>query len=147
MDNQSNRMRKQFLLTLILFFSFYTYGQKVQSFNDSWEFVKGIDSVFTDQLLIKNSDTKWQNISLPHTANLEPIQKINQQWQGTCFYRKYFFVPEVEKGKHIAIQFDAAMQVADVYINGKHILKHLGGYLPFYVDVSDVVNYGTENSI
>jgi beta-galactosidase len=83
----------------------------------------------------------------PHTANVEPIQKINQQWQGTCFYRKYFFVPEADKEKHIAIQFDAAMQVADVYINGKHIMKHLGGYLPFYLDVSDLVNCGAENNI
>ena len=39
------------------------------------------------------------------------------------------------------------MQVADVYINGKHIMKHLGGYLPFYMDVSEVVNHGVENSI
>jgi len=140
-------MRKQFLLATILFFSFYTYGQKIQSFNDSWEFVKEIDSVFIDQLLGNKIDVHWKKISLPHTANIEPIQKINQQWQGTCFYRKYFFVPEADRGKHIAIQFDAAMQVADVYINGKHIMKHLGGYLPFYMDVSEVVNHGVENSI
>ena len=140
-------MLKQFLFLLILLFPPFTYGQKIQSFNDSWEFVKGIDSVFKAQLLEKENNIKWEKISLPHTANIEPIKKVNQQWQGTCFYRKYFFVPETEKGKHIAIQFDAAMQVADVYINGKHIFKHFGGYLPFYLDVSDAVNYGVENSI
>ena len=111
-DNQSNRMQKQFLV-LILFLPFFTYGQKMQFFNDSWEFVKEIDSVFTDRLLMRQSDIKWDKVSLPHTANMEPIQKINQQWQGTCFYRKYFFVSEADREKHIAIQFDAAMQVAD----------------------------------
>ncbi|HEV8513099.1 MAG TPA: glycoside hydrolase family 2 TIM barrel-domain containing protein [Cyclobacteriaceae bacterium] len=137
----------KFSFSLIFFLPFLVHGQRIQSFNDSWEFVKGIDTVFTTQLLEKNGNTKWEKISLPHTANIEPIQKINQQWQGTCFYRKYFFVPETNKGKHVAIRFDAAMQVADVYLNGKHVLKHLGGYLPFYIDVSDIVNYGAENSI
>ncbi len=138
---------KTILISPDFSFPLFIYGQTIQSFNDSWEFVKDIDSVFINQLLGKKNEIKWEKISLPHTANLEPIQKVNQQWQGTCFYRKYFFVPEADKGKHIAIQFDAAMQVADVYVNGKHILKHLGGYLPFYIDVSDVVTYGVENSI
>jgi hypothetical protein len=52
-------MRKQFLLALILFFSFCTYAQKIQSFNNSWEFVKDVDSVFTDQLLAKGGSLKW----------------------------------------------------------------------------------------
>ncbi len=146
-DYQSNRMLKRFLFLLTFSFPLFIYGQSVQSFNDSWEFVKGIDTVFSAKLLENKSDITWEKISLPHTVNIEPIQKINQQWQGTCFYKKHFFVSEADKGKHIAIQFDAAMQVAEVYINGKHILKHLGGYLPFYIDVSDVVNYGAANSI
>jgi len=140
-------MLKRFLFLLIFSFPSLLRGQTIQSFNDSWEFVKRIDTVFTNQLLERNSNVKWERISLPHTANIEPIQKVNQQWQGTCFYKKYFFVSEGNKGKHTALQFDAAMQVADVYINGKHIFKHLGGYLPFYMDVSDIVTYGVENSI
>jgi len=139
-------MFKKVLLFLICTWPFCVDAQK-QSFNDSWEFVKEIDSVFISQLLGKKSEVKWEKVSLPHTANLEPIQKAKQQWQGTCFYRKYFIISESNKGKHIAIQFDAAMQVADVYLNGKHIYKHLGGYLPFYVDVSDKVLFGTENSL
>jgi beta-galactosidase len=140
-------MLKHFLCTLAVVFSLMqAVAQQKQSFNSNWEFVKGIDTVFSDKLLTKNSDVKWEKISLPHTANIEPVEKVAQQWQGICFYRKFFSVPSSYKGKHIAIQFDAAMQEADIYLNGEHIFNHKGGYLPFYIDVSGKLKAG-ENSI
>ena len=116
-------------------------------FNDSWQFTKDIDSIVISKLLDKDQEVTWEPVTLPHTASIEPIQKTAQHWQGTCYYRKYFSIPPQQRGKHIAIQFDAAMQVADVYLNGKHVFRHLGGYLPFYIDVSDKVKFEGENSI
>jgi beta-galactosidase len=124
-----------------------TRAQQKQLFNNDWEFVKGTDSVFSVDMLSRTGAIKWERITLPHTANIEPIEKKEQQWQGICFYRKFFTVPATAKGKHMAIQFDAAMQEADVYLNGRHIFRHLGGYLPFYIDVSDKINAGAENNI
>ena len=39
------------------------------------------------------------------------------------------------------------MQKADVYVNGKKIMTHEGGYIPFVIDLTDKVNYGAENTI
>ncbi len=116
----------------------------MQRFNDDWEFVRDVDSaaVFAGQHRLT-----WEQVSLPHTARLEPILKTAQQWQGIAFYRKSFNLPAADKGKHIALKFEAAMQVADVYLNGRHIFRHLGGYLPFYVDISDHATYGQENVV
>ncbi|WP_181163701.1 glycoside hydrolase family 2 protein [Pontibacter mangrovi] len=115
-----------------------------QVFNDGWEFVRDADSaaVFGGQ-----NSLAWEQVSLPHTARLEPIEKTEQQWQGTAFYRKAFTIPASHQGKHIALQFEAAMQVAEVYLNGQHIFRHLGGYLPFYVDITAQVKYGEENVV
>jgi beta-galactosidase len=33
------------------------------------------------------------------------------------------------------IQFDAAIQEADVYLNGEHIFNHQGGCLPFCIAI------------
>jgi beta-galactosidase len=141
-------MLKRLLVILICALLFINiHAQQKKLFNNDWEFVKGIDTVFSPSLAEKNSRVKWESISLPHSANIEPVEKKAQQWQGICFYRKFFTVPVSAKGKHIAIQFDAAMQDADVYLNGKHVFKHLGGYLPFYIDISDKVNAGEENNI
>jgi beta-galactosidase len=141
-------MRKSFLLILgIQFVWFGGYAQLKQSFNKGWEFVKGVDTVYSPRFINRWDDTKWEKIALPHTANLEPVEKTAQQWQGICYYRKFFTLPASSKNKHIALQFDAAMQEADVYLNGEHIFKHLGGYLPFYIDISRKVIPGKENVV
>jgi len=120
----------------------------IVNFNHGWEFVKDIDTTqAANRLFTKTAPVEWQQVSLPHTARLESIEKKEQQWQGTCFYRKSFTIPATDKGKHIAIQFEAAMQVADVYLNGQHVFRHLGGYLPFYVNISETVKFGEENII
>jgi beta-galactosidase len=56
-------------------------------FNDDWEFVKDVDSA-----LVFNNNVDWEKISLPHTAQIEPLVIKDRQWMGNCFYRKEFSV-------------------------------------------------------
>jgi beta-galactosidase len=136
----------RFTLSLLLAIVFTTtVHAQAKLFNDNWQFVKDVDTTVSADIFTKSNSLKWSQVSLPHTANIEPIEKVTQQWQGTCFYRKFFVVPASQKGKHIAIQFDAAMHEADVYLNEKNICKHVGGYLPFYIDISDAVKFAAEN--
>ena len=122
--------------------------QKI-NFNYDWEFVKDMDTSIIPSLFIPEGNLKngWEKISLPHTASIEPLVMVDKQWQGYCFYRKFFKVPENSKNKHIAIKFEAAMQVAEIYFNGEYLKTHLGGYLPFSIDISNKVKQGEENCI
>src|SRR6201986_1233450 len=121
----------------------------VSSFNTNWEFVKDIDTTNSGRVLsaAQPNNISWEKVSLPHTPQIEPVNKVKEQWQGTCFYRKFFTIPAADKDKHIALQFDAAMHEADVYLNGKHIYKHVGGFLPFYMDISDKIKFGAQNCV
>jgi beta-galactosidase len=120
----------------------------VSIFNDNWQFQKNADTSINNSLFQRSgAETSWDNISLPHTANIEPVVKTAQQWQGNTFYRKFFRLQQADAGKHITIRFDAAMSEADVYLNGVFLKKHKGGYLPFEVDVSKLAEYGKENCI
>jgi beta-galactosidase len=149
--------KKIALLFCLFFFSLlYVCAQKhieneisVLNFDHNWEFIKDADTSITPALFKSSSqkNSKWSEVSLPHTANLEPIVKTAQQWEGICLYRKFFEVTSKDKGKYIAIQIDAAMSEADVYLNGKHIFNHIGGYLPFRMDISPYVKYGAQNCI
>lgn len=140
--------RSLFYLLLTLSGPLFTRGQEKVLFNDNWLFVKDPDSLLYAGIIAGNAGTiSWEHVSLPHTANIEPVVKTQQEWQGVCFYKKQLWVPVADKGKHIALQFEAAMNDASIYLNGAFVFRHTGGYLPFYVDISDKIRYGATNSI
>jgi len=118
-----------------------------RNFNKDWQFARNIDTTVTDAYFEKNSEVQWEEISLPHTAHIEPLVIKDQQWQGTAFYRKFFNAAPEDSGKHIALKFGAAMHKADVYLNGEKLTTHKGGYLPFVIDITDHLNYSDENVV
>lgn len=81
---------------------------------------------------------------LPHTPRIEPLV-VNDQWQGICWYRKSFRVDKRFSDHLILIEFEAAMQVATVWLNGVEITRHYGGYLPFMIDITGSTRFGGEN--
>jgi beta-galactosidase len=146
-------MKKFFLLSIVAFGVLTANAQSDKTnqttlFNNNWQFIKDVDTSINQQLFSRgNNSNPWQQVSLPHTINIEPVIKINQQWQGISFYRKFFMLDKSDAGKHIAIRIDAAMNLADVYLNGQYLLTHKGGYLPLYIDVTGKARYGKENCL
>ncbi len=119
-------------------------------FNHDWKFMR-IDSSgpntgqeFQIETILDSPDSGWQQVILPHTPRLEPLV-VNDQWQGICWYRKHFNLDPVYSEKKIFIEFEGAMQVADIWLNEKHLIRHEGGYLPFSIDITDVVRFDREN--
>jgi len=97
-----------------------------------------------EQQLLKNKN--WENITLPHTSYIEPLV-IQHQWQGVCYYKKSFLADPQWLGKEIYIEFEGAMQLADIWINGLHVMQHAGGYDPFIIDLSGLVSFNKKNEI
>ena len=60
-------------------------------------------------------------------------------------YRRDFTVPESFAGKRVFLHFGAVDQTCTVYLNGKLLGEHAGGYMPFSFDITDLlVNGGGE---
>lgn len=93
---------------------------------------------------IKNA--KWRPATLPDIAFPEPLV-IEHPREGLAYYKKTFFIPKAYKGKRISLEFEGAMQIAWVWFNGQFVMQHLGGYLPFIIDITDSAKYGKENTI
>jgi beta-galactosidase len=81
-------------------------------------------------------DSQWTAVTLPHTPRIEKYDQPTP-WQGICWYRKTLASDPAWAGKRVAVQFGAAMQIADVWVNGRLAAHHLGGYLPFMVDITN----------
>lgn len=60
---------------------------------------------------------------------------------GACWYQKMVDVSAF-LGKRILLNFEAAFHTTDVFVFGKHVGKHLGGYTPFSFDITDFVQDG-----
>ncbi|MFP5390163.1 MAG: glycoside hydrolase family 2 TIM barrel-domain containing protein [Gammaproteobacteria bacterium] len=87
----------------------------------------------------------WSRVDLPHTARLED-REPKKTWQGTAYYRKQLTV-KLKAGERAILRFEGAMNVADVWLNGQHLGQHLGGYLPFAYDVTDLLKQGGANEL
>jgi beta-galactosidase len=121
--------------------------QRDIKFNRDWKFFRldssqtGSDQEFQNMTF---QDSGWQPVIVPHTPRLEPLV-VNEQWQGICWYRKHFTIDQKYKGKRVCIEFEGVMQVADVWLNGIHLTRHEGGYLPFTLEITEAVLFGREN--
>ncbi|MBQ4393033.1 MAG: glycoside hydrolase family 2 [Prevotella sp.] len=109
-------------------------GRVVYNFNEGWRFclgdAPGAEAVGFD-------DSEWQVVCAPHTVQLVPAEASGgRNYQGVCWYRKHFDVPADLSGKLIRLHFEAVMGKQWVYVNGRLVKEHLGGYLPITIDLS-----------
>jgi beta-galactosidase len=94
-------------------------------------------------------DAAWERVRLPHTARIEALVtgepgSDSYQWQGHCWYRLAIPVPAEAAGKKVWLHFEAAMNVAEVWMDGERAGGHAGGWLPFTLDVTKRVRPGGE---
>jgi beta-galactosidase len=123
------------------------------NFNSDWEFYRPTQNGAPESAQpVSEGDVAlpqnilWESITLPHSVRLEPRDVSGgRNYQGLCWYRKQFLAESEWKNRILYLNFQGAMQVADVWLNGLHLTTHYGGYIPFTVDISKAVKYGQKN--
>ncbi|MCX6224941.1 MAG: DUF4982 domain-containing protein [Bacteroidia bacterium] len=120
---------------------------KTASFNENWKFFRIDSTLPAVDPIGEIPDSFWETITLPHTAAIEPLVIEDQQWTGICWYKKTFRIDREKRGRHIGILIGAAMNSATVWLNGTEIKKNLGGYLPFYLDISNRIEFDQANTL
>ena len=108
-------------------------GRVVYNFNQGWRFYLGD----ADAAAADFDDTEWQIVCVPHTARLEPAEASGgRNYQGVVWYRKHFTLPADMKDKNVTVHFEAIMGKQRIYVNGRLVKEHLGGYLPITIDLT-----------
>lgn len=87
-------------------------------------------------------------VDLPHTWNAQDALsgKIDYK-RGIGNYEKNLFIRSEWKEKRLFIRFEGVNNIADVFVNRRHIGEHRGGYGAFIFEITGKVEYGKENSI
>lgn len=118
------------------------------------------------------NDTGWENVTVPHDwaidkpfdmrIDMQSVQVLEDGDEvpkirtgrtgalpafGIGYYRTVFKSHADMTGKRIRIEFDGAMSLAKVYLNGEFVGEWPYGYSSFAFDITDKWNYAGENII
>lgn len=134
---------------------------------EKWKFHLGecSDAVSSDY-----DDSSWEDVIVPHDwaigkpfdmrIDMQSVQVLEDGDKaakmrtgrtgalpafGVGYYRTYIDSNEGMKGKRISIEFDGAMSLSKVYLNGKYVGEWPYGYSSFAFDVTDNWNYEGKN--
>lgn len=85
-----------------------------------------------------------RQVEVPHIWQRE---EEYVQYCGTGWYEKQFAPIEIPQGKHVYLCFGAVDFQARVWLNGRFIGEHEGGFTPFEFDVTSCMNKGDMNRL
>ena len=112
----------------------------VISLNRKWSFSKAATAIPTE------IDPKWDFVNLPHSWNaIDGQDGGNDYFRGTAYYAKKLTREEFPEAEQYYLELRGANSSADVYVNGKHLAHHDGGYSTWRVNVTDALE--VENMI
>ena len=110
------------------------------SINNEWRFHKG-------DVVDPSNEKEWEKISIPHTWNAVDItDDVPGYYRGIGWYKKTVFLPHTYVDKEVYLYFEGVGQVAEVFVNGKSVGKHIGSYTRFQFPISDLVKLAPEGN-
>ena len=131
-------MRRFLILAMVMFGTFASVSaREIYSLNSGWKF-------FYKE---ENSSDNAREVSIPHTWNLDAFVGDGSYYQTSANYQRTLFVPAEWRGKRLFLRFNGVQSVADVFLNGRHIGDHFGGYTAFTFEITENVSYGFNNSL
>lgn len=81
-------------------------------------------------------------VDLPHTNQLVPKNYFSEEiYQFTSIYEKLFEMDQLIQKRYF-ILFEGVMTKATVYLNGKFVGEHVGGYTHFKFEITDAIHSG-----
>lgn len=104
----------------------------IQPLNDGWLFSK------------QENGQAAIPVTLPHTWNAADGQDGgNDYYRGTCFYTRPLKKPQMNSGDEAWLEFKGAAHTAEVFLNGKKLCRHEGGYSTFRVKLEGLTEENT----
>lgn len=111
--------------------------REVYDMNRGWNFNYGWDMAVTAGSVVE----------LPHTWNHDALSGRADYYRGMGNYTKIIEPPKSWRGKRVYIRFGGVGSVCDLYVGGRHVGQHRGGYTAFSYDITPFLTLGERNTI
>ena len=113
--------------------------REILNFNADWSFLKGVSDINAEG---------GEAVKLPHSWNATDGQDGgNDYFRGTCLYKKSFKKALLPEGEEYYLEIRGANSSADVYLNGKALAHHDGGYSTWRVNLTAALEENNELAI
>ncbi len=112
--------------------------RKIININRKWAFAKNVSEVPSV------IPVEWNFVNLPHTWNaIDGQDGGNDYFRGTCCYIKELDKEDIPEADRYYLELNGANSSADVYVNGKKLAHHDGGYSTWRVDITEEIGIKT----
>lgn len=116
-----------------------TQTRSILDLNGIWKFTidKEVEKIDPAKPL-KNA----KNIAVPASFNDQLALQEIRQHSGFVWYQREVTIPNYMFNERLVLRFGSATHEAWVYINGKEITHHKGGFTPFEVEINNFLKTG-----
>ncbi len=124
------------------------YGRKYQSLNGKWDAIIDLYDQGRKNKIYQNNKpggkTDFYEYSFDHGLRLNVPSDWNSQmpelkyYEGTIWYARQFDTDK-SADKRLFLYFGAVSYRCRIYLNGREIGSHEGGFTPFQIEVTDLV--------
>ena len=93
------------------------------------------------------NEGQFPQVTLPHCVSQLSWQKWDPaSWEDVWLYQRSLEIPQELHGSRLFLHFDRIMAKATPIVNGHSLPQHLGGFLPFEREITNLVT-GSVNSL
>ncbi|MBO5279572.1 MAG: glycoside hydrolase family 2 protein [Lachnospiraceae bacterium] len=108
--------------------------REIINFNFKWAFTKNASEI------PNTMPKKWDFVNLPHSwNNIDGQDGGNDYYRGTCYYAKELKRQELPQADQYYLELQGANSSAEVYVNGKKLAQHDGGYSIWRVNMTEAI--------
>ncbi|WP_029905194.1 glycoside hydrolase family 2 protein [Prevotella sp. 10(H)] len=115
--------------------------------NGTWDYMGGkelADPVTAD--VPPTFKANPEKILVPFVPEAD-LSGIKRKDEVNLWYKRNITIPENWKGKRVLLNFGAVDRIATVFVNGKKVGSHTGGYTSFSFDITDYLKQGNNTLI
>lgn len=126
-------MRRNYFWLMLLLLPAVATAQSM-SLDGPWMFFRSADAA------PPGADAKWETANVPHLVDQAASKPF-------MWYRRAVSIPADWKDRHVFLRFEGVKFVSEVYVDGKKVGGHMGGFEPWEVDLTADCQPGQEHQL